>query len=124
MHKGKILMVEDKDEFRTIYGDRLRFGGYDVVDAKNGKEALEKLAKGDIELVMTDINMPEMDGYELITAIRADEKLKALPIMVMSVFDSGEHLTKARELGANEYLIKGMSTPNAVIEKIDAMLTK
>ncbi len=124
MHKATILIAEDKDEFRTIYGDRLRFGGYDVLDASDGNQALEVLRANKVDLIITDINMPHKDGYELIKEVKADEKLKSIPIIVMSVFDQGDHLKKAIELGAVDYLVKGGVTPNAVNEKIASWLKK
>jgi CheY-like chemotaxis protein len=122
--KGTILIVEDKHEFREIYGDRLRFGGYHVLDAGDGVEALEILKKNKVDLIMTDINMPNKDGFELIKDVRADLTNQAIPIIVMSVFDRGEHVEKANALGANEYLVKGRVTPNEVLEKIDKLLGK
>ncbi|HYC34670.1 MAG TPA: response regulator [Candidatus Paceibacterota bacterium] len=122
MHNGTILITEDKDEFRTIYGDRLRFDHYDVLDAKNGVEALEILKNKKVDLIITDINMPEKDGYQLLAEVKADEKLKDIPVIVMTVFDEGEHVKKALELGAADYLVKGNHTPNDVAAKIAAIL--
>lgn len=122
MSKPVILIVEDKDEFRKIYGDRLRFGGYDVLDARDGNEALTILRSQPIAVVMTDINMPNKDGFELIADMKADPVLKTIPILVMSVFDRGDHLEKAISLGADAYLVKGMHTPNQVLEQIKSMV--
>lgn len=118
MNGKTILIVEDKDEFRKIYGDRLRFGGYEVLDASDGNEALKVLEEKKVDLVITDLNMPNKDGYELIKDIRAGEKTKSIPVVVMSVFDQAEHLKQATDLGADDYLVKGMTTPNEVLEKI------
>lgn len=123
MHKGTILIVEDKDEFRKIYGDRFRFGGFDVLDASDGVQALEVLKSHPVDLVITDINMPNKDGYELISDIKTDEALKHIPVLVMSVFDTGEHLKKALSLGALDYLVKGMHSPNDVLSKVEKILS-
>lgn len=122
MTKGTVLIVEDKDEFRKIYGDRLRFSGYDVLDAADGNQALEVLRSKRVDIVVTDINMPHKDGYELIADVKKDEKLKQIPIVVMSVFDQSEHLKKALELGATSYFVKGSITPNEVASRIDALM--
>lgn len=124
MNKGTILIVEDKDEFRKIYGDRLRFAKYNVVDAVNGDEALKILRSEAVDLVITDINMPKKDGYELIQEMKTDDSLKQIPVIVMSVFDQGDHINKALKLGAADYLVKGMFTPNTVTEKVDALIGK
>ncbi len=122
MTKGIVLIVEDKDEFRKIYGDRLRFSGYEVLDAGDGNEALKVLAVNRVDIVVTDISMPNKDGFELIADIKADEKLKNIPVIVMSVFDQSDHLNKARELGATDYIVKGLNTPNDVVQKIDSVI--
>ncbi len=62
------------------------------LDAADGDQALKVLAENSVDLIITDINMPHKDGYELITAVKADEKLKHIPIVVMSVFDQGAYL--------------------------------
>lgn len=123
MTKGTILIVEDKHEFRKIYGDRLRFGGYDVLEAGDGNEALDVVRSKKIDLIMTDINMPNKDGYALLSDLKADSKLKDIPVIVMSVFDQGEHLEKAKSLGAIDYLVKGRTTPNDVVGKIDSLIS-
>jgi CheY-like chemotaxis protein len=122
MTKGTVLIVEDKEEFRKIYGDRLRFGGFDVLDAADGNQALDVLHSKHVDLIITDINMPHKNGYELIAEIKADEKLKHIPVVVMSVFDQSEHLDKARTLGAVDFLVKGVTTPNTVLEKIETLI--
>ncbi len=124
MNKKTILVVEDKDQFRKIYGDRLRFGGYDVLDAADGNIALTVLASHHVDLIITDINMPNKDGYQLIEELRAHEKFRHVPILVMTVFDEVEHYQKAIALGANDYLVKGMHTPNAVLEKVHKVISE
>lgn len=124
MYKATILMAEDKNEFITIYGDRLRFAHFNVLTANNGEEALTVLRDKPVDILITDINMPKKDGYELIKDVRADEKLKHIPIIVMSVYDQGDHIKKALDLGADDYLVKGMVTPNALSEKVDALLVR
>ncbi len=122
--KGVILLADDKKEFRDIYGDRLRFAGYDVLEAEDGAQALKILGEKKPDLIISDINMPKMDGYDLITAIKINDTIKNTPIIVMSVFDQSEHFKKAMELGAADYLVKGVTTPNAFVEKVNAILHK
>ncbi len=124
MNKGTILISEDQAEFRKIYGDRLRFSGYTVLDAEDGNEALEQLNSQQVDLIMTDLNMPNKDGFDLISDVRANEKTKQIPIIVMSVFDQPEHLERALKLGANDYLVKGRYSPNDVLNKVEDLLIK
>lgn len=124
MERKKILIIEDKKEFRDIYGDRLRFGGFDILEAGDGGQALKLLSEQHVDLIMTDLNMPNMDGFEFITETKKDEKIKNIPIIVMSVFDRQDYVKKALELGANDYLVKGMHTPNDVLDKVKNLLEK
>lgn len=124
MLKGTILIVEDKNEFRKIYGDRLRYDGYEVLDAPDGEAGLAVLNSRKVDLVVTDINMPKKDGFEVIKEMQQDEKLKRIPIFVMSVFDGGDYVTKSLSLGAVDYLVKGTHTPNQVSEKISKYLAQ
>ncbi len=122
--KGTILIADDREEFRKIYGDRLSFAGYNILEAQNGEEALKILEDKHPDLIISDINMPRMDGYQLIANIKAKDEIKNIPILVMSVFDQSEHLKKAVDLGAIDYLVKGTNTPNAVVEKVDALFAQ
>ncbi len=116
--KGTVLIIEDNQGFRKIYGDRLNYEGFVILEANDGEEGIKMLQTQPVDLVITDLNMPKMDGYAVIEAIRKDETFKTLPILVMSVFDTPEHFNRARELGANGYIVKGTQTPNEVTKKV------
>ena len=120
--KGTILIIEDNQDFVRIYGDRLAFADYMVMSAADGNEGLAKAREQQPDLVITDLNMPNKDGFAVIEEMRRDEKLKDTPILVMSVFDAPEQLARTRELGANGYVIKGTETPNAVVAKVEEMI--
>jgi len=118
-----ILVVDDDKTTRKILGIYLKAKGYDVVYAENGLEAMEKLGTESINLVMTDLNMPYMDGHELIRTIRADERLKHIPIlMVTTEADEAERIA-AMNAGANGYLVKPVSA-DMVSENIRNILNE
>jgi len=105
----KILVVDDDRTTRKILGLYLKSKGYEVEYAENGLDAMEKLGTIAINLVMTDLNMPYMDGLELIRTLRADENLKEMPILMVTTEADEEEKKKAMEAGANGYLIKPVS---------------
>lgn len=105
----KILVVDDDKTTRKILGIYLKSKGYKVEYAENGLEAMEKLGTESINLVMTDLNMPYMDGLELTKAIRASDDLKHVPILMVTTEADDEEKQKALAAGANGYLVKPVS---------------
>lgn len=117
----KILLVDDSRTTRKILGHYLKSNGYDVVSAENGLDAMEKLAAEDIDLVITDLNMPYMDGIELVKNLRKDPGLKHLPVLMITTEADDEEKAKAFEAGANGYLVKPV-TADAVTDNIKHIL--
>jgi len=105
----KILVVDDDKTTRKILGLYLKAKGYEVEYAENGIDAMEKLGTAQVNMVMTDLNMPYMDGLELIRTIRADEAHGHLPILMVTTEADEEEKRKAMEAGANGYLVKPVS---------------
>ncbi len=102
----KIMIVDDCNTTRKLLGHYLQSRGYSVVFAENGLDALEKLAINDVKLVMTDLNMPYMDGIELIKTIRSDPELSEMPILMVTTENDDIEREKAISSGANGYMIK------------------
>ncbi|MBL8801625.1 MAG: response regulator [Planctomycetes bacterium] len=114
----RALVVDDSAVIRTVLTRILAGLGFEVVSAVNGKEALEKLEvckRPDLTLV--DWNMPEMNGYEFIRAVRADTRWRDMPIMMVTTETEMEQVVRALAAGANEYLMKPF-TPEMVQEKL------
>lgn len=101
-----ILVVDDTPLQATMLRRTLEQAGYDVVTLKNGAEALEYLKKLPVSLVVTDVNMPLMDGYELCQAIKTDPNLGHIPVIICSVLSDPQDLIKGIEAGAENYLTK------------------
>lgn len=101
-----VMVVDDSDSIRKFVMFALRAQGYGVVLAKDGLEALEKLAHTEVDLVITDLNMPKLDGFSLVQAIRKDRDLQRLPIIILSSLSSDDDVQRGLRLGANAYLVK------------------
>jgi len=99
-----VLVVEDDAATRRLYKFMLTNGGYPVVEAEDGVVALEQLAKQHFDLVITDMNMPRMDGMELIQAIRRD--YNDVYVILITAFGTPDTEKQARRIGANDYLAK------------------
>lgn len=108
--KQTILIVEDSASMRKFIALSLKFLGYKVVLAVDGMDAIEKIPGETIDLVITDLNMPNIDGFKLIEYIRAIEEYKAVPIIVLSSLTEECDIGKSIEMGANSYLMKPFNT--------------
>ena len=119
----KILSVDDSTTMRRIIGRVVGMLGYDFAEAANGVEALELLARdhADIALVIMDINMPEMDGITCLQAIKADEALKHLPVMMVTTDSDRTRIIQAVQAGAANYVTKPFSHDD-LVSKIAATL--
>jgi len=119
----KILVVDDDRTTRKILGLYLKSKGFEVAYAENGIEAMEKLGTEKVNLVMTDLNMPYMDGLELTRNLRRDSALQHIPILVVTTEADPEEKAKAYDAGANGYLVKPVSA-DMVSENIKKILSK
>lgn len=116
--KKKILVVDDSRATREVISGLLKGAGYEVDTAEDGMQALRMLGKEDYALVVTDINMPGIDGYELTKTIRETPRLKSLPVIMLTTLGSEEEKKKGEEVGADGYLVKGSFDPNEFLEII------
>jgi two-component system chemotaxis response regulator CheY len=102
-----VIVVDDSPTMRMLVAFALRkYVGLEIREAGNGVEALEVLARKTTDLMVVDINMPEMNGLELIKAIRADPDNAELPIIVITTEGSDEDIRRGLQAGATEYLVK------------------
>lgn len=103
----KVLVVDDMSTMRRIVKNVLRQIGFsDIVEAENGQDALTKLRAGGFGLVVSDWNMPVMQGIELLRAIRADPDLKTLPFLMVTAEAQKENLIEAVQAGVSNYVVK------------------
>ena len=107
MERHRILIVEDSPTMRQLLVFALkRMKGVDIVEAQDGMDGLRKVTSDHFDLAFVDINMPVMDGLKLISLIRGEQSLQAMPICVITTEGAREDRERALTLGANEYLTK------------------
>lgn len=117
--KRKILVVDDSEIVRNFHSYILKVMGYEVVTAENGAVALEKFLVDKYDLLITDINMPKMDGYEFIKGVR--ESGCQIPIVVISTEDEYKDRMKGLKAGANIYMVKP-TEPEKLVSTIKKLL--
>ena len=101
-----IMTVDDSPSMRMLLRAALSDLGYRVLEAEDGVHALERIDLIDPDLLITDINMPRMDGFGLIEAVRAKDERKGLPILVLTTESSDEKKQRARQAGATGWIVK------------------
>jgi DNA-binding response OmpR family regulator len=102
----RILLVEDTPSLAAEIVDILRMEDFDVSIAKNGVDALEQLRNSLAHIVISDLFMPEMDGFQLITEVKRDGRLKHIPIVILSARTTADAIEKVKELGADLFISK------------------
>jgi len=113
----QILVVEDQEDNRRIVRDLLTTTDYEVTEAENGEEALAAVAKQRPDLILMDIQLPVMDGYEATRRIKADPQLRAIPIIAVTSYALSGDEEKARAAGCDDFVPKPYS-PRQLLAKI------
>ena len=116
-----ILVVDDSETVRKLLTLTLKMKGYQTVTAGDGMEALERLAVGSVDLVITDLNMPEMDGYELVSTIRRQGPNKDIPVIMLSTEGEEEDRRRGLDAGVDLYLTKPAS-PQQLLSSVEKLL--
>ncbi|MEN6409088.1 MAG: response regulator [Anaerolineaceae bacterium] len=120
---AKILIAEDERDIRDLIAFTLRFAGYEVVAASNGEEAVEMAIQEIPDLIMMDVRMPRMTGYEACEKIKQEPSLKEIPVVFLSAKGQESEIRTGLEAGATEYLLKPFA-PDQLVERVRALLAQ
>ena len=121
--KPRILVVEDHPQLADIVETRLRLDGMEPVLCRNGTTALDILATDPIDVVLLDIMMPVVDGYEVLRRIRANPATAEIPVIMLTAKVTRQDVEKSRAMGADDYIAKPFG-PHDLVQKIRACLKK
>ncbi len=115
-----ILTVEDSPSTRRIIVDTLKAAGHQVIEAENGVEALDKSASAKLDLVITDINMPHMDGIELTRKLRTETSHRFVPVLMLTTETAENKRMKGKDAGATAWIVKPFDPEKllAVVSKV------
>lgn len=116
MAASKILIVEDDDSIRNLYNTKLTNSGFDVEVAENGQIGLEKAKKFVPELILLDVMMPVMDGFEMLKRLRKEKGFEETPVIILSNYGEVDQMTEGFTTGATDYLVKAEHTPSDVVD--------
>jgi DNA-binding response OmpR family regulator len=120
---AKILIAEDERDIRDLITFTLRFAGHEVIATGNGEEALEKALIEKPDLIMMDVRMPRMTGYEACARMKAEDSIKNIPVVFLSAKGQESEVNTGLEAGAVEYILKPFS-PDQLTDRVKIILNQ
>jgi two-component system phosphate regulon response regulator PhoB/two-component system alkaline phosphatase synthesis response regulator PhoP len=121
---AKVLWVEDDKFLRNMIDQRLAPTGADLVSVTDGAKALETIKSYIPDIIMLDLLMPNVDGFEILKLVKSDESLKHIPVLVLSNLGQKEEVDRCKKLGAEDFIIKATIGLDDIIPRIRAVLAK
>ena len=119
MAKAKTIIIVEDDKFLLgILSDRFEAEGFMVIQAMNGSEAVKKTGEARTDLVLLDLILPELNGFEVMEKLKADARTKNIPVIILSNLGSEEDMERGKKLGAVDYLVKAYFTPDEIVQKV------
>lgn len=120
----KILFIEDESALQKTFGEVLTKEGYEMISALDGKTGLRLAKEKKPDLILLDLILPRMHGFDVLKELKEDEKTKDIPIIILTNLENAEDIQKALELGARTYLVKANYTLEEVIRKVKETIEK
>lgn len=113
-----ILLVEDDEFLAELYATKLNLEGFEVLLASDGEKGLKMAKESNPDLILLDIILPKMDGFEVLGNIKEDSSIKDIPVILLTNLSQKDEVKKGLDLGAKDYLIKAHFMPSEVVKKI------
>tara|TARA_Y100000310_G_scaffold301221_1_gene337492 strand:+ start:1630 stop:1995 length:366 start_codon:yes stop_codon:yes gene_type:complete len=114
----KILIIEDDKFLRELISQKLIKEGYDIIEAVDGEKGLKSVKEDGPDLVLLDLILPGVDGFEVLAKMKEDPAISEVPVIILSNLGQKDDIEKGLKMGAVDYLIKAHFTPGEIIEKI------
>ena len=122
MEDRKVLIVEDDEFLLQMYSTKLELEGFKVLEAVNGLQGLKTAQKEKPDLILLDLNLPEMNGFEVLSNLKREDDTKDIKVLILTNYSQKEDIDRCLSLGADDYLIKAHFVPSEVISKIKVIL--
>ena len=124
MHEGKkVLVAEDEPDIRGLLVFSLQYAGYKVVEALNGEDAVKLAEVEQPDLILLDVRMPKMNGYEACSVLKAQEATRGIPVVFLSARGKETEIKQGLELGAEEYILKPFA-PDELYQRVGSILER
>ena len=120
----KVLIIEDDKFLRELINRKLQSKNFETVLAIDGETGLDLITKETPDIVLLDLILPGINGFEVLTKVKENEKIKDIPVIILSNLGQKDDIEKGMGIGAADYLVKAHFTPSEIIEKINQILAK
>ena len=117
-----VLLVEDDTFLANIYKTKFEMEGFKIISADNGEKGLSEAKKKKADIILLDILLPKMDGFAVLEALKADEGVKEIPVILLTNLGQKDDVEKGLEMGAVDYMIKAHFKPSEVVSKVVEVL--
>jgi DNA-binding response OmpR family regulator len=114
-----ILIVEDDKFLRELIGEKLESEGYEISTAVDGEKGIEKIKNEKPDLILLDLILPGIDGFEILSRIKKDSEMAKIPVVILSNLGQKEEVERGLKMGAVDYLIKAHFTPREIVDKVE-----
>jgi DNA-binding response OmpR family regulator len=118
----KVLIIEDDNFLLDLEATKLKSEGYEVISASNGEEGMERIYDEGVDLVLLDLLLPKVDGFEILKKIKEDDKLKKIPVIIFSNLSDSKDIDRAKEMGAMDFMVKSNFTLDELAQHINKIL--
>lgn len=119
MDEGKVILLVDDDlTLREMYEERLKAEGFEIIQAVNGEEAMQKARESKPNVILLDIMMPKVNGFDVLKELKASADLKDIPVIILTALIQDVDRLQGKKLGAADYIVKSETMPGEVIAKI------
>ncbi len=123
-NKTKVLIVEDDEFLINIYSTKFEGEGYEVFVAENGETGLGKAFKENPDIILLDILMPKLNGFDFLKEIKTKKEFSQIPIILLTNLNQNRDIEKGLSMGADDYLVKAHFMPSEIVEKVENLLKK
>ncbi len=117
-----ILIIEDDEFLRGLINKKLTSEGFNIISAVDGEEGIKKTKEQKPDLILLDLVLPNIDGFEVLAKVKADPNVSSVPVIILSNLSQKEDISKGIKLGAVDYIIKAQFTPEEIAEKIKKII--
>lgn len=117
----RVLIIDDAQTVRMYHRQLVESAGHEVIEAENGVEALEQMAQTEVDLMLVDVNMPQMDGYRCLRHVRESDDYRCVPAIMISTEAQQRDLDQARAAGASFYIVKP-TDPDRLVRMVEVLL--
>lgn len=124
MENKKILIIEDDKFLKEILAKKFIKEGWTILQTETAEEALELLKKETPQIILLDLLLPGMHGFEFLKSLKKDTAVSHIPVIILSNFSEEKDIQTSASLGAKDFLVKALSTPDEIVKKVKDMLEK